>query len=113
MRALYQVGLGQEGIFRVPGETDAVNELKECFERAEDPLADADFEQLRANVHTIASCLKLFLRELEDPLLTFELYGLWVAIGAEKHSDDAVKVHVHCNDAIRFIVKRWCMSTCM
>jgi hypothetical protein len=92
VRALGQIGLTEEGIFRVPGETEAVNELKGCFERAEDPLADADPSDLNARVHTIASCLKLFLRQLEDPLLTYELYGLFVAIGADKHSDEAAKV---------------------
>ena len=28
--------------------------------------------------HTIAGCLKMYLRELPDPLLTFDLYSEWI-----------------------------------
>ncbi len=44
-----------------------------------------DFEKdAHGDIHTIAGVVKLFLQELEDPLLTAELYPTWIAaVGME------------------------------
>jgi hypothetical protein len=84
VRALEQAGLSEEGIFRVPGNSESVESMRCSFERNEDPLCDCDTEELRNRVHDISSCLKLFLRELEDPVLTREAFLMWVAIGCDR-----------------------------
>ncbi|ELR18936.1 RhoGAP domain containing protein [Acanthamoeba castellanii str. Neff] len=61
-------GVELEGIFRVSGSTALLNELKQRFDRGED--VDLGF----AEVHTVAGLLKLYLRELPEPLMTFRLY---------------------------------------
>lgn len=63
-------GLATEGLFRISGEQTSINKLKDIF--------DNNTAQERTltsyNIHTICGVLKLWLRELPEPLLTFELY---------------------------------------
>lgn len=57
-----------EGIFRRSGNYGKINELKQKVNRGEEvDLTDVD-------VHVIAGLLKSFLRDLSEPLLTFDLY---------------------------------------
>lgn len=69
--------LREEGIFRVAGGNAEIAELKEKFESGADPLADGAGSY---DVHAIAGCLKLYLRELADPVMTHANYELWVAL---------------------------------
>ncbi|KAH8398712.1 hypothetical protein KR222_000413, partial [Zaprionus bogoriensis] len=57
-----------EGIFRRSGNHAEIMALKERVNRGE----DVDLSSV--NVHVIAGLLKSFLRDLTEPLLTFELY---------------------------------------
>ncbi|XP_047449468.1 SLIT-ROBO Rho GTPase-activating protein 3-like [Mugil cephalus] len=56
-------GLHHEGIFRVPGSQVEVNNLRDAFERGEDPLAER-----RYDMDSVAGVLKLYFRGLENPL---------------------------------------------
>ncbi|XP_068453601.1 rho GTPase-activating protein 4a [Clinocottus analis] len=63
-------GLHHEGIFRVPGSHIEVNNLRDAFERGEDPLAEQ-----RYNLDSIAGVLKLYFRSLEKPLFPIDSTG--------------------------------------
>ncbi|XP_063751867.1 rho GTPase-activating protein 4-like isoform X2 [Eleginops maclovinus] len=56
-------GLQHEGIFRVPGSQTEVNNLRDAFERGEDPLAEQGYA-----LDSVAGVLKLYFRSLESPL---------------------------------------------
>eukprot|EP01137_Pigoraptor_chileana_P021021 Opistho-2@84196 len=56
-----------EGIFRVPGDMDAVAALKLQIEKG-------DYEIKSDEPHVPGSLLKLWLRELEEPLIPADLY---------------------------------------
>ncbi|KAF8995464.1 hypothetical protein BDQ17DRAFT_1250698 [Cyathus striatus] len=58
-----------EGIFRVPGDADSVSELKLRIDRGYYTLDGVD------DPHVLASLLKLWLRELCDPLVPDEMYN--------------------------------------
>lgn len=58
-----------EGIFRVPGDSDLVSDLKLRIDRGYYTLENVD------DPHVLASLLKLWLRELCDPLVPEELYN--------------------------------------
>lgn len=58
-----------EGIFRVPGDGDSVSELKLRIDRGYYNLDGVD------DPHVLASLMKLWLRELCDPLIPEELYN--------------------------------------
>ncbi|XP_030279240.1 rho GTPase-activating protein 4a [Sparus aurata] len=60
-------GLHHEGIFRVPGSQMEVNNLRDAFERGEDPLAER-----RCDLDSVAGVLKLYFRVLENPLFPIE-----------------------------------------
>ncbi|XP_019944240.1 rho GTPase-activating protein 4 isoform X2 [Paralichthys olivaceus] len=60
-------GLHHEGIFRVPGSQMEVNNLRDAFERGEEPLAEQSFD-----LDSVAGVLKLYFRVLENPLFPIE-----------------------------------------
>ncbi|THH00833.1 hypothetical protein EW026_g1764 [Hermanssonia centrifuga] len=62
-------GTKSEGIFRVPGDGDTVPELKLRIDKGYYTLDGFD------DPHVLASLLKLWLRELADPLIPDELYN--------------------------------------
>ncbi|XP_055082998.1 rho GTPase-activating protein 22 isoform X1 [Periophthalmus magnuspinnatus] len=62
-------GLKEEGLFRAPGQTNHVRELQDAFDRGEKPVFDST-----TDVHTVASLLKLYIRELPEPVIPFAKY---------------------------------------
>uniref|UniRef100_A0A8C9XJP7 SLIT-ROBO Rho GTPase-activating protein 3 n=1 Tax=Sander lucioperca TaxID=283035 RepID=A0A8C9XJP7_SANLU len=64
-------GLQQQGIFRVPGSQVEVNDIKNSFERGEDPLID---DQNDHDINSVAGVLKLYFRGLENPLFPKERF---------------------------------------
>ncbi|KAM4607692.1 rho GTPase-activating protein 22 [Polymixia lowei] len=64
-----QRGLKEEGLFRAPGQTNHVRELQDAFDRGEKPVLDST-----TDVHTVASLLKLYIRELPEPVIPFCKY---------------------------------------
>jgi hypothetical protein len=62
-------GTKAEGIFRVPGDSDMISELKLRIDKGYYTLDGID------DPHVPASLLKLWLRELQDPLIPEELYN--------------------------------------
>ncbi|RXM36887.1 Rho GTPase-activating protein 22, partial [Acipenser ruthenus] len=62
-------GLDEEGLFRMPGQTNLVKELQDAFDCGDKPLFDSN-----TDVHTVASLLKLYLRELPEPVIPFAKY---------------------------------------
>ncbi|XP_067377270.1 rho GTPase-activating protein 22 isoform X1 [Channa argus] len=62
-------GLKEEGLFRAPGQTNHVRELQSAFDRGEKPVFDST-----TDVHTVASLLKLYIRELPEPIIPFSKY---------------------------------------
>ncbi|KAM3925010.1 unconventional myosin-IXa isoform 2-T2 [Leptodactylus fuscus] len=62
-------GLYTEGIYRKPGSTNKIRELRQNLDTDIDSVNLDDY-----NIHVIASVFKQWLRELPNPLMTFELY---------------------------------------
>ncbi|KAK2881901.1 rho GTPase-activating protein 24-like isoform X2 [Channa argus] len=62
-------GLHEVGLFRQPGQASQVRELQEAFDAGERPSFDSS-----TDVHTVASLLKLYLRQLPEPLVPYSHY---------------------------------------
>uniref|UniRef100_A0A3Q3JKR7 Myosin IXA n=1 Tax=Monopterus albus TaxID=43700 RepID=A0A3Q3JKR7_MONAL len=62
-------GLYAEGIYRKSGSTNKIKELKQGLNTDVDSVNLDDY-----NIHVIASVFKQWLRDLPNPLMTFELY---------------------------------------
>ncbi|KAJ8409338.1 hypothetical protein AAFF_G00235360 [Aldrovandia affinis] len=71
IRYINLYGLQQQGIFRVPGSQVEVNDIKNSFERGEDPLID---DQSDHDINSVAGVLKLYFRGLENPLFPKERF---------------------------------------
>ncbi|KAF7984269.1 hypothetical protein HWV62_16118 [Athelia sp. TMB] len=66
-------GTKSEGIFRVPGDSDSISELKLRIDRGYYTLDDIE------DPNILASLMKLWLRELCDPLVPEEMYNDCIA----------------------------------
>jgi hypothetical protein len=63
-------GLDAEGIYRVSGRHANVHELQHKLERSEEAFS---FNSYTDDIYSVASFLKLYLRELPEPLFKFSL----------------------------------------
>lgn len=71
-------GYGIRGLYRVSGVKSKVERLCQCFENG------ARFVDLSDSPpHVVANVLKLYLRQLPEPLLTYRLYPHFIALAKE------------------------------
>ncbi|KFD65199.1 hypothetical protein M514_06577 [Trichuris suis] len=75
IRMLSLFGLHHQGVFRVSGSQLEINAFKEAFERGEDPLADVTDA---SDVNSVAGVLKLYFRELREPLFPLYMFDQFV-----------------------------------
>ncbi|CAI5644842.1 unnamed protein product [Oreochromis niloticus] len=68
-------GLYTEGIYRKSGSTNKIKELKLGLDTDVEHMILDDY-----NIHVIASVFKQWLRDLPNPLMTFELYGEFIRV---------------------------------
>ncbi|XP_034076890.1 unconventional myosin-IXAa isoform X4 [Gymnodraco acuticeps] len=66
-------GLYTEGIYRKSGSTNKIRELKQGLDTDVDSMNLDEY-----NIHVIASVFKQWLRDLPNPLMTFELYDEFI-----------------------------------
>ncbi|XP_066580332.1 SLIT-ROBO Rho GTPase-activating protein 1 isoform X2 [Amia ocellicauda] len=71
IRFINLYGLQHQGIFRVSGSQVEVNDIKNSFERGNDPLTDED----NHDINSVAGVLKLYFRGLENPLFPKERFN--------------------------------------
>uniref|UniRef100_A0A8C5NKZ6 SLIT-ROBO Rho GTPase-activating protein 1 n=1 Tax=Junco hyemalis TaxID=40217 RepID=A0A8C5NKZ6_JUNHY len=72
IRFINLYGLQHQGIFRVSGSQVEVNDIKNSFERGENPLAD---DQSNHDINSVAGVLKLYFRGLENPVFPKERFN--------------------------------------
>ncbi|XP_036386194.1 SLIT-ROBO Rho GTPase-activating protein 2 isoform X1 [Megalops cyprinoides] len=90
IRFISRHGLHHEGIFRVSGSQVEVNDIKNAFERGEDPLAG---DQNDHDMDSIAGVLKLYFRGLENALFPKEVFhDLISCVSKESLQDRAVHI---------------------
>uniref|UniRef100_A0AAY4BZU2 SLIT-ROBO Rho GTPase activating protein 1b n=1 Tax=Denticeps clupeoides TaxID=299321 RepID=A0AAY4BZU2_9TELE len=83
-------GLQHQGIFRVSGSQVEVNDIKNSFERGNDPLVDGDNAP---DINSVAGVLKLYFRNLEKPLFHKELFSdLTASVRIENLYDRALSI---------------------
>ncbi|XP_071964877.1 rho GTPase-activating protein 17-like isoform X2 [Antedon mediterranea] len=80
---LVTFGLEEEGLFRLAGSQSKIKKLKAMF----DSWVEIDMGEYEKDLHTVAGVLKMYLRELPEPLLTTELYDEFLQAGSIQDSD--------------------------
>jgi len=76
--------LDEEGIFRIPGDAKQVRFLRDAFDK--DPKLHIDFTKENVSAHSVAGLLKLYVRELPEPLLLFRFYDTFLKVGKNDDS---------------------------
>ncbi|XP_063708308.1 beta-chimaerin [Culicoides brevitarsis] len=72
VKEIEERGLKQEGIYRVSGFADEIEQVKETLDK-EGNAADIS-EKSVSNINVVASILKMYLRLLPIPLITYQAY---------------------------------------
>uniref|UniRef100_UPI00358ECBE6 SLIT-ROBO Rho GTPase-activating protein 1-like isoform X2 n=1 Tax=Myxine glutinosa TaxID=7769 RepID=UPI00358ECBE6 len=91
IRFINLCGLQHQGIFRVPGSQAEVNEIKDEFEKGEDPLAD---DHNMHDIDSVAGVLKLYFRGLKNPLFPRENFSDFIAcVQLENSYERALSIH--------------------
>ncbi|XP_024140838.1 rho GTPase-activating protein 44 isoform X3 [Oryzias melastigma] len=70
---LLECGMQEEGLFRIAPSASKLKKLKASLD-----CGVLDVQEYSADPHAIAGALKSYLRELPEPLMTFDLYSDWI-----------------------------------
>ncbi|XP_067344374.1 rho GTPase-activating protein 44-like isoform X7 [Channa argus] len=70
---LLECGMQEEGLFRIAPSASKLKKLKASLD-----CGVLDVQEYSADPHAIAGALKSYLRELPEPLMTFEHYNDWI-----------------------------------
>ncbi|XP_017771123.1 PREDICTED: GTPase-activating protein CdGAPr isoform X2 [Nicrophorus vespilloides] len=65
-----------DGIYRLSGVTSNIQKLRNAFD--EDRIPNLYTEDILQDIHSVASLLKMYFRELPNPLCTYQLYQSFV-----------------------------------
>nr|XP_022907070.1 GTPase-activating protein CdGAPr-like isoform X1 [Onthophagus taurus] len=65
-----------DGIYRLSGVTSNIQKLRNAFD--EDRIPNLYTEEILQDIHSVASLLKMYFRELPNPLCTYQLYQSFV-----------------------------------
>ncbi|KAM5289176.1 SH3 domain-binding protein 1 [Ctenodactylus gundi] len=76
---LLSEGMQEEGLFRLAAGASVLKRLKQTM--ASDPRG---LEEFCSDPHAVAGALKSYLRELPEPLMTFDLYDDWMKAASLK-----------------------------
>jgi len=74
-----------EGVFRISGSSKEIHTFKDTLDKGD------DIDLTGINPHSVSGLLKLFLRELPDPLLTFALYQDWIDVIIKYDGEGRIK----------------------
>ncbi|KAF9277300.1 hypothetical protein BGZ68_009398 [Mortierella alpina] len=77
INAIEARGLSVAGIYRVSGHMGSIQNIKRAFNEGSDHL-DRLIDK-EPDINTIAALLKLYFRELREPLMLFEFYPSFIA----------------------------------
>ncbi|XP_018090946.1 rho GTPase-activating protein 44 isoform X8 [Xenopus laevis] len=87
---LLECGMQEEGLFRVAPSASKLKKLKAALD-----CCVVDVAEYSADPHAIAGALKSYLRELPEPLMTFELYEEWIQ--ASNFQEQDKRLQALCN----------------
>lgn len=65
-----------DGIYRLSGITSNIQKLRRAFDEERTP--DFSLPEIRQDIHALSSLLKMYFRELPNPLCTYQLYDNFV-----------------------------------
>jgi len=76
----------EEGLFRVPGSSEEITKMKVTFDR------DGQCDLSGFETASVAGVLKLYFREMPEPLFTFDHYEEFIGTAREHGQDEGALV---------------------
>ncbi|KAJ7252767.1 RhoGAP-domain-containing protein [Mycena haematopus] len=97
-QAIEKYGIESQGIYRLSGTVTKVANLRQRLDKDMDSV-DLDSPEWSSDINNVASVMKMWLRELPDPLLTYELQQGFID-GAKIENDRLrhIRLHERVND---------------
>ncbi|KAL8221949.1 UNVERIFIED_CONTAM: hypothetical protein K2H54_074687 [Gekko kuhli] len=80
-------GMQEEGLFRLAAGASVLKKLKYYLATGSSAL-----DEFYADPHAVAGALKCYLRELPQPLMTFELYDDWLKAATVKEPESRLEL---------------------
>ncbi|CAB3375007.1 Hypothetical predicted protein [Cloeon dipterum] len=80
-----------DGIYRLSGVTSNIQKLRNAFDEDRIP-ALYDDSTITQDIHSVASLLKMYFRELPNPLCTYQLYSHFVAAVQAPENERLIKM---------------------
>ncbi|KAJ7091339.1 Rho GTPase activation protein [Mycena belliarum] len=97
-QAIEKYGIESQGIYRLSGTVTKVAILRQRLDKDLDAV-DLDASEWSSDINNVASVMKMWLRELPDPLLTFDLHqGFIDAAKIENDRLRHIRLHERVND---------------
>uniref|UniRef100_G3WM34 Rho GTPase activating protein 17 n=1 Tax=Sarcophilus harrisii TaxID=9305 RepID=G3WM34_SARHA len=72
---LLETGMKEEGLFRIGAGASKLKKLKAALD-----CSTSQLDEFYSDPHAVAGALKSYLRELPEPLMTFNLYEEWTKV---------------------------------
>ncbi|OCF32411.1 GTPase activating protein [Kwoniella heveanensis CBS 569] len=95
-QAIEAYGLESMGIYRLSGTTSRVQALKNALDRDIDGV-DVLSDEWSADINVVSGALKLWFRELPEPLLTYGLYHSFIE--AARYENDRLR-HIRLHEQV-------------
>ncbi|WWC91012.1 uncharacterized protein L201_005952 [Kwoniella dendrophila CBS 6074] len=95
-QAIEAYGLESMGIYRLSGTTSRVQALKNALDRDIDNI-DVLSDEWSADINVVSGVLKLWFRELPEPLLTYGLYHSFIE--AARYDNDRLR-HIRLHEQV-------------
>uniref|UniRef100_A0AAQ4RJM9 Rho GTPase-activating protein 17 n=1 Tax=Gasterosteus aculeatus aculeatus TaxID=481459 RepID=A0AAQ4RJM9_GASAC len=70
---LLETGMKEEGLLRIAAGASKLKKLKAALD-----CSTSQLEEFYSDPHAVAGALKSYLRELPEPLMTYQLYDEWI-----------------------------------
>ncbi|KAK6906409.1 hypothetical protein I203_100394 [Kwoniella mangroviensis CBS 8507] len=95
-QAIEAYGLESMGIYRLSGTTSRVQALKNALDKDIDNI-DVMSDEWSADINVVSGVLKLWFRELPEPLLTYGLYHSFIE--AARYDNDRLR-HIRLHEQV-------------
>uniref|UniRef100_A0A8D2JTB0 Rho GTPase-activating protein 17 n=1 Tax=Sciurus vulgaris TaxID=55149 RepID=A0A8D2JTB0_SCIVU len=79
---LLETGMKEEGLFRIGAGASKLKKLKAALD-----CSASHLDEFYSDPHAVAGALKSYLRELPEPLMTFNLYEEWTQVASVQDQD--------------------------
>ncbi|XP_073071491.1 rho GTPase-activating protein 17 isoform X3 [Manis javanica] len=79
---LLGTGMKEEGLFRIGAGASKLKKLKAALD-----CSTSHLDEFCSDPHAVAGALKSYLRELPEPLMTFNLYEEWTQVASVQDQD--------------------------